>query len=59
MAKVEDGKILICAWPDGTWCLKEDIEEYTHMSDDYFIVSVPEECDDEEIEEIVTNINKF
>ena len=25
-------------WPDGTWCLYEQIHEYSHMSDDYTVV---------------------
>ncbi|MNU33556.1 hypothetical protein D3C71_221190 [compost metagenome] len=26
-------------WPDGTWCLHEDLGEYGHMSDDYEIIT--------------------
>ena len=27
---------VICRWSDGTWCYKEDLEEYlTFMSDDF------------------------
>ena len=28
----------VCLWPDGTWCLHEDLGEYGHMSDDYEVV---------------------
>ncbi len=27
---------IICLWPDGTWCDKDDVEQYVQfMSDDY------------------------
>jgi predicted RNA-binding Zn-ribbon protein involved in translation (DUF1610 family) len=32
-----------CVWPDGNFCLKEDIEEYSWKSDDYVIIKVIEE----------------
>ena len=25
----------ICMWPDGTWCYRSELSEYSHMSDDY------------------------
>lgn len=28
----------VCLWPDGTWCLHEDLGEYGYMSDDYEVV---------------------
>lgn len=28
----------ICSWPDGTWCCREEIEDYTYTSDDYIIL---------------------
>lgn len=31
---------LICVWPCGTWCDKNDIEEYNWMSDDFRLVAV-------------------
>lgn len=24
-------------WPDGTWCFKSELHEYSHMSDDYVV----------------------
>ena len=32
----------VCIWPDGTWCLLSEVEEYSWMSDDYRIVRVTE-----------------
>lgn len=31
-------------WADGTWCYREELEQMTHMSDDYqvFFVGTPE-----------------
>lgn len=28
----------IFVWSDGTWCFREDLEEMSHMSDDYLVV---------------------
>lgn len=28
----------LCVWPDGTWCLREDLGEHGHMGDDYEVV---------------------
>ena len=33
----------LCVWPDGTWCLVEDLGEYGHMNDDYELVG-PEDA---------------
>lgn len=30
----------IIVWSDGTWCMGEDLEEMTHMSDDFRVISV-------------------
>ncbi len=30
----------VMLWPDGTWCYREDLEEYSHMSDDYQVIPV-------------------
>ena len=27
-----------CVWPDGTWCLRRDLAEYTWLSDDYLVI---------------------
>jgi len=48
----------ICVWADGTWCFKEDIEQYSWMSDDYAILRIPAGCDDEAIDNFV-KIGKF
>ena len=29
----------IIVWPCGTWCCRENLEEYTHMSDDFKVIS--------------------
>ena len=29
----------VCRWPDGTWCYREDLDEYRYMSDDYEVVA--------------------
>ena len=43
----------ICIWPCGTWCDKDDIEEYTYMSDDYRLVTVGIHTPDEIVDNIV------
>lgn len=30
----------IILWPDGAWCYREWLEEYTWMSDDYQVLPV-------------------
>lgn len=31
----------VCVWADGTWCLREEVEEYMmFMSDDYRVIPV-------------------
>lgn len=45
-------KRIICIWPDATWCEQSEVAEYSHMSDDYEIYSVPEGFTDEECEEL-------
>ena len=30
-------------WADGTYCELDDVAEYSHMSDDYHIVHVPDD----------------
>lgn len=29
----------LCVWPDGTQCFRDELADYTHMSDDYEIVA--------------------
>jgi hypothetical protein len=38
----------ICVWPDYTWCYEEDLEEYSHLSDDFMLLEIPEELEDDE-----------
>ena len=33
----------ICVWADETWCWEEEVYSYNYMSDDYFLVEVPDE----------------
>ncbi|QGH45257.1 SIR2 family NAD-dependent deacetylase [Bacteriophage Eos] len=28
----------IMLWADGTWCFRDELEEMTHMSDDYKVL---------------------
>ena len=44
---------LICIWPDYTWCLERDLEEYKWKSDDYKLAVVKCELSDEEIDDLV------
>ena len=30
----------IIVWPDGTWCFRYELHEYTHMSDDYLVLPI-------------------
>lgn len=34
----EIGPADICVWPDGAWCLHEDLGEFGWKSDDYEVV---------------------
>lgn len=41
----------ICYWPNGTWCYRWELEQMTHMSDDYAVTEMlpgksPIEIDD-------------
>lgn len=29
----------VCVWADGTWCYVYELQDYQHMSDDYFVLS--------------------
>jgi hypothetical protein len=46
----EEGKMKICVWPCGTWCPEHRIEEYEWMSDDYIILHVPVELDNNAVD---------
>ena len=48
--------IKIFYWPDGTWCLAEDIDDVDYMSDDYTWVNLPAEHSLDEIEDIITKL---
>lgn len=44
-------KTTICVWPNGTWCYHDELEEMTHMSDDFERIAMPadasfEDCDE-------------
>ena len=45
----------IYVWPNGTWCSQDEAESYSHMSDDYEVVDVPQEWGYEEIDNYVFN----
>lgn len=32
----------MCVWPDGMFCMSEDIDEYSWKSDDYEVLSFEE-----------------
>ena len=35
-AKIDD----LILWPDGVWCFRGNLHEYTHKSDDYRVIPV-------------------
>ena len=43
-------------WPDGTWCTEDEIEEMTHMSDDYgtFTSFATDEEIDDEVQKLIS-----
>lgn len=40
MMMTTDDLVTVAVWPDGTWCLEEEISGMDHMSDDYKIMDV-------------------
>lgn len=28
----------VFVWPDGTWCYRHEASEFSHMSDDYYVL---------------------
>ena len=32
----------VIVWADGTWCFDEELEEMTHLSDDYMSIELPD-----------------
>jgi len=47
---------LICIWPCGTWCEKDDVEQYQWMSDDYKLIPVSKYTTDETIESLIQHL---
>lgn len=45
----------IYCWADGTWCDEEDLEGMTHMSDDFLVIEIGWDVDEEAIDGIVYN----
>ena len=43
----------ICYWPDGTWCYRHELEQMSHMSDDFARAELPENLIEDEIHEFV------
>ena len=41
----------ICYWPNGVWCYRHELEQMGHMSDDFSRASLPENSDEELIEQ--------
>ena len=42
-------EIQICYWPDGTWCYRHELEQMSHMSDDFARTSLPAETSEDQI----------
>jgi hypothetical protein len=47
--------IKIYYWPDGTWCVEDDVHEYDWKSDDYAIIEVSDTLTEDEIDIHVHN----
>ena len=43
----------ILYWPDGTWCYRHEREQMSHMSDDFTLIHLPEETEEELIQKYV------
>ena len=41
----------VYVWADYTWCEEEDIEDYSFKSDDHVLVEVPDEIEDDDLED--------
>ena len=52
--------VAIIAWADNTWEYLEDYspEDWTNMSDDTFILYLPPDVDEDQIEEYVRAFNR-
>jgi len=44
--------MVIIFWPDGTWCHKEELDEYQWKSDDFEMLEIAE-MSDKEIDEMI------
>ena len=42
----------IFVWPDATWCDRTDLPYMNHLSDDFAMVDVPWDIDDDEVDKI-------
>lgn len=51
------GEIVVLYWPNGTWCYRWELEQMSHMSDDYTEVKVPAFYGYDDIEEEVHRLN--
>lgn len=40
-------------WPHGTWCFEDDLEDYSHLSDDYGKMTLSEDSSYDEIDNAV------
>lgn len=47
--------MIICFWPDGTWCHRNELAAMTHMSDDYTQVVTPDALDEDDIPAFVND----
>ena len=49
----------ICVWPEGTWCHRDELEEFLlTMSDDYSLQEVPSDFSDSVIDVYVEKLVK-
>lgn len=60
IAWADDDTVAIVAWGDNTWEYLEDYspEDWTHKSDDTFILYPPADVDEAQIEEYVRAFNR-
>jgi len=48
---VVPGKTPVVVWPDGEWVYEEEYDpaDWTHKSDDIYVLWIPDEHDEEEV----------
>ena len=51
--------VVICVWPDGEWCHKEEVEYYIWKSDDYEEIKIPASMSDEGIDTLIGSCTKL